>query len=63
MSFQGLSEDVDGDGWVTELRGRAFLERCHLVLQNCFSLATPSFTASKFVFNSRIPMFTRLIFG
>jgi len=21
MSFQGLSEDVDGDGWVTKLRG------------------------------------------
>jgi len=24
MSFQGLSEDADGDGWVTKLRGRAF---------------------------------------
>jgi len=24
MSFRGLSEDVDGDGWVTKLRGKAF---------------------------------------
>ena len=23
MSFQGLSEDADGDGWVTKLRGKS----------------------------------------
>jgi len=23
ISFQGLSEDVDGDGWVTKLRGNS----------------------------------------
>ena len=58
-----MSEDVDGDGWVTELWGRAFQERCHIVLQNRGSVATPSFKALNFVFNSRIPMVTRLIFG
>jgi len=23
MSFQGLSEDADGDGWVTKLQGKS----------------------------------------
>jgi len=23
MSFQGLSKDADGDGWVTKLRGKS----------------------------------------
>jgi len=27
ISFQGLSEDVDGDGWLTKLRGKSVPRR------------------------------------